>query len=77
MKVFLSLPKYLILPPYDVNKLEEYGIKILFLDNNLSLGQSIYNTMDQIGSAFIRILHGDTLIKDIDDTLDHAISKTF
>ena len=50
------------MPPYDVNKLEEYGIKIFF-DNNLSLGQSIYNAMDQIGSTFIRILHGDTLIK--------------
>lgn len=77
-KVFLSLPKCFDIPPYDANKLEEYGIKIIFLDNNLSLGHSVYNALDQTNSTSIRILHGDTLIKDIDDMLDHiTISKTF
>lgn len=77
-KVFLSLPKCFDIPPYDAKKLEEYEIKILPLENSLSLGRSIYNALNQISSTYVRILHGDTLIKDIHDTLDHiTISKTF
>lgn len=76
--IYLSLPKCFKIPSYDAKKLEEYGIKILYLENNLTLGQSIYNALNQISSTFIRILHGDTLMKDIVDSLDHiTISKTF
>lgn len=76
--IYLSLPQCFKIPSYDDEKLKEYGIKILYLENNLSLGQSIYNALNQISSTFIRILHGDTLVKDIVDSLDHiTISKTF
>lgn len=77
-KIFLSLPKCFNIPSYDAEKLKQYGVKILFIEDGITLGQSIHNALNQISSGFIRILHGDTLIYDIDDMLDQiSISKTF
>ena len=77
-EIFLSLPKCFNIPSYDAEKLKQYGVKILFIEDGITLGQSIHNALNQISSGFIRILHGDTLIYDIDDMLDQiSISKTF
>ncbi|MFB1645185.1 phosphotransferase [Campylobacter molothri] len=73
-KIILSLPKSFKLNHYDRKKLNELGVELLFVPENLSLGESIVYCLN-IGCNFneyLYILHGDTFFKNLsfkDDSL--------
>ncbi|TQR34592.1 capsular biosynthesis protein [Campylobacter sp. MIT 99-7217] len=65
--IFLSLPKSFEPSKADRKKLKNLGIKTLFVDENLSLGQSIIHCLNMslpINES-LKILHGDTLISNL------------
>ncbi|EKF6955552.1 capsular biosynthesis protein, partial [Campylobacter jejuni] len=66
-KVFLSLPSDFKLSKFDEKKLKELNVEILFVPNNLSLGESVVYCLN-VCCAFdekLYILHGDTFFKEL------------
>lgn len=68
-KIILSLPKNFSLNKADKIKLKKLDVKVLFVDDNLSLGQSITHclNMNLPINESLKILHGDTYISNISD----------
>lgn len=65
--VILSLPKSYKLTDFDNRRLSKLGIRIVFVPDGVSLGQSIVyvlNVVNEYGKP-LRILHGDTLFSEI------------
>lgn len=63
-EVVLSLPKSFKPSHYDLEKLEKLNIKLIFVDENLSLGESIFYCINALNiNNKLSILHGDTFFK--------------
>jgi hypothetical protein len=69
---YLSLPEDFPLSPFDQRALDEAGVHILRVPTGLTLAESILLCLNLAGRQAepLRILHGDTLIYDVPDTLD-------
>ncbi len=78
MHVVLTLPQSYMLSEYDSKKLTIRGVEVLYLDENLSLGGSVYETLKRIGTMDepLYILHGDTLFSRLDFQTDaYAVAQ--
>lgn len=78
MHVVLTLPQSYNLSAYDSKKLATQGVKVLYVDEKLSLGESIYEALKRsdIANESLYILHGDTLFSRLDFQLDaYAVAK--
>lgn len=79
-KIFLSLPKSFCLNKFDQEKLDKLGVELIFVPENLSLGESIVYCLN-ITCMFdekLYILHGDTFFKKLsfnDNSLQIASVK--
>ena len=65
-KIYLSLPKSFSVPNQDNQWLEQKKINLIFLDENLSLGESLLACLEShkfSKKESIKILYGDTLFK--------------
>ena len=70
-RVVLSLPESFVVPPKDSELLRELGIETEFVPDGLSLGNSVAYCLETIDTPAVAILHGDTLIEDINlDAVD-------
>lgn len=76
-RIILSLPEDYQPDETDQRLLDELGIETAFVPTGLSLGHSVVTVMNltavTAGGTFC-ILHGDTLLRDLDFTLADAIS---
>lgn len=63
----LSLPESFELPPKDQIRLAQLGVQIIATPEPLSLAESVLYAINAIGryNGGVRILHGDTLFKDL------------
>lgn len=60
-KVALSLPNNFKVNHYDLEKLEKLNIKLIFVEPNLNLGESILYCINALNiNGNLSILHGDT-----------------
>jgi len=61
--IYLSLPASYSLNEADKNQIEQLGANILFVPDNISLGESILYCWNATGKNYsdLKILHGDTL----------------
>ncbi len=78
MHVLLTLPQSYNLSTYDSKKLASLGAEVIYLDEQLSLGESVYETLKRsdIADEPLYILHGDTLFSRLDFRLNvYAVSK--
>lgn len=75
-ELFMTLPSGMVLAEWDAARLAEAGVGVLPSPEELSLGSALLNALAVIGfdDAPIRILHGDTLIQDLDLEADDAVS---
>lgn len=62
--IYMSLPMSFSIPSMDKKKLDKYSINIIFVDDGLSLGESINLAIKnaKLDSEQLRLLHGDTLL---------------
>ncbi|EGJ4436634.1 capsular biosynthesis protein [Campylobacter upsaliensis] len=66
-KVALSLPNNFKVNHYDLEKLEKLNIKLIFVEPNLSLGESILYCINALNiNGNLSILHGDTFFSNLD-----------
>lgn len=67
-KIFLSLPNDFKLSKLDEKKLKELNVEILFVPNNLSLGESVVYCLNvcYVFDEKLYILHGDTFFKELE-----------
>jgi len=74
--LFMTLPSSMTLAEWDVARLAQAGVRVLPSPDGLSLAAALLNALAVIGfdDRPIRILHGDTLIQDVDLAADDAIS---
>lgn len=70
--VIVSLPKDFQIDRYDAEILRNYNVRVVYVPNKLSLGASIVYVLNVLGRTNepLRILHGDTLIKDFPSDYD-------
>lgn len=70
--IVISLPKSYQLTPHDKKRLSKLCVKVVNVPDNLKLGESIVYVLNVIAdySETIKILHGDTLYRSIDDGYD-------
>lgn len=70
----LTVPESYAISTYDRQRLDDLGVTVLRIPENLSLGESVVCAINLSGNppdAPLRILHGDTLIQDLPgDALD-------
>lgn len=66
-EIFLSLPRSFMLSDYDVEHLDEKNVKLVYVPDDLTLGESIVFALNYIAKFDqpLKILHGDTLIDTI------------
>jgi hypothetical protein len=69
-RIVLSLPESFVVPPKDLRLLAEMGADIERVPDGLSLGHSVAFCLRMIEPGAVAILHGDTLIYDIE--FDHT-----
>jgi hypothetical protein len=74
--LFMTLPSPMTLSEWDVARLAQAGVRVLPSPEGLSLAAALLNALAVIGfdDRPIRILHGDTLLQDVDLGADDAIS---
>jgi len=72
MHVVLTLPQSYQVSEYDAKKLENQGVEVLKISEQLSLGESIYEALSKVREINepLYILHGDTLFAKLDFTVD-------
>jgi hypothetical protein len=65
--VYLSLPEGFALDDIDARKLDELGVRVVFVPGGLSLAESLLFVMTTSGlfTGSVRVLHGDTLMRDL------------
>jgi hypothetical protein len=75
-RMLMSVPSDLVPEQHDRALLEEAGIELIFVPRGLDLPTSILHAMAEAGveTGPLAILHGDTLIYDIDFSLTDAVS---
>lgn len=79
-KIFLSLPLGFLIPERDLEILNSKGVKIVFVPEDFSLGQSLVYVLNVVSkySEPLKILHGDTLFEELPLENDiYLISKTY
>jgi hypothetical protein len=88
--VVLSLPIGFLVSEYDIKKLSQKNVKIVYVPSGFSLGQSIIYVLNVVSIYHepLKILHGDTLFKSLpqdqnvflvsktDDNYNWAVSET-
>lgn len=76
--IFLSLPASFEIPHFDRLRLHTLGITPLPIPDRFSLGQSLLHSINTTGryDEPLRILHGDTLVKNIPTALDLIATAT-
>ncbi len=71
-KLFISLPNNYILDDWDKVNLDRLGYNILYIDENLKLGESVAKAISLLPKPIdkLKIIHGDSLFLDLpeDDT---------
>ncbi|MFC5355619.1 phosphotransferase [Azospirillum himalayense] len=67
-RLLLSIPEDFTPDEFDLAKLEHLGVELVRVPDNLRLGESVVFVLNVTapGDGELRILHGDTLIEDID-----------
>lgn len=66
-KIALSLPNNFKVNHCDLEKLEKLNIKLIFVEPNLSLGESILYCINALNiNGNLSILHGDTFFSNLD-----------
>ena len=76
--IIISLPMSYKLSAYDEQRLSELGVKVVFVPDGITLGQSIVYVLNVIGKYDepLDILHGDTLFSHIPEEKDvFAVAK--
>lgn len=75
-RVILSLPDSFAPSALDLELLDELGIEVVHVPEGLSLGQSVVYVINVTATAGaeLAILHGDTLLRDIDLAATDAVS---
>ena len=75
-KIHLSLPEDYVLDELDKHFLELYKVEITFVPEGLSLGNSLVYVINvnALSSSELSIIHGDTLLQDIDLLSKDAVS---
>lgn len=65
----LSVPESYMVPAWDLRRLGEMGVEIVRVPDGLSLGSSVSTALALAGNGqgAVRILHGDTVIYDLED----------
>lgn len=72
-RIILSLPQSFNLSTSELNLLKEMSVEPVFAGDGLSLGMALLyllNTIDYGSDEYLRLLHGDTLIKSLPQQLD-------
>ncbi|MBB3957632.1 phosphotransferase [Novosphingobium sediminicola] len=71
-RVFLALPAQYTPPVEDLRRLRDRGVQIVQMPEGLTLGEAVVYAFNYIGVSDrpVRILHGDTLIRDIPKASD-------
>jgi hypothetical protein len=75
-RIILTIPQDFILPQYDQKNLNLLHLEIVRIPIGLSLGQSIIYAINITATSSnpLSILHGDTLIDDINFSLENSVS---
>ena len=75
-RVILSLPDSFVPSALDLELLDELAIEVVHVPEGLSLGQSVVYVINVTATAGgeLAILHGDTLLRDIDLAATDAVS---
>jgi hypothetical protein len=76
--VILSLPSSFHISEYDRLVIDKLGIRTIYVPDGFTLGQSVIYVLNVIGKYHepLRLLHGDTLITKLPDTLDSFLVST-
>ena len=74
--IFLTLPASMVLPEQDRTRLDQLGVGVIVTPDGLSLGAALLHALASLGfdDRSLRILHGDTLISDLDLAVDDAVA---
>ncbi len=66
--VYLSVPESYTIEPHDEDLLAQSSVTIIPVPNGMTLGESILYCWNSTGKQYnkLQVLHGDTLIRDID-----------
>lgn len=74
--IYLTIPEGFDPQVYDCNRLSELNVTIVRVPPNLSLGSSIIYALNYIDIPFdaVEILHGDTLIDDLNSATSDSIA---
>ena len=78
-EIILSIPENYKVPKVDVNALNNKGITVIPVPENISIGESIYFVLDKMNlkKNELNILHGDTLFSNLNTIGDcYYVSKT-
>lgn len=63
---FISLPKNFEVHTFDRIKLDSLGLKIIRVEENITLGESIFKCLETMkGATSLQLLHGDTLFSQL------------
>jgi len=75
----LSLPASFVIPAWDVRRLGELNVEIVRVPDGLSLGSSIGYALAlaRHGQGMVRILHGDTVIYDVDGSAIDVVASGY
>jgi len=77
-KLFISLPNNYILDYWDKVNFEQLGYNILYIDENLKLGESVAKAISLIPEPInkLKIIHGDSLFLDLpEDDMCFIVSE--
>lgn len=77
-KIFLSLPKSYKLEKHDADDLNQKGVEVIRVPDDITLGHSVIYCLNIIGDydSELKILHGDTLFEKISKEIDiYAVAK--
>lgn len=77
-KIVISLPSQYVVPKFDIENIKRLGADVISVPEELSLGESVVYALNvsNCNNEPLRILHGDTLFCEIDDSTDiYAIAK--
>jgi hypothetical protein len=74
--IYLSLPASFVLDESDLARINELGANVLFVPDNISLGESILYSWNATGKSYanLKILHGDTLFLDSEIVANDFVS---
>lgn len=70
--LYMTVPESFVVPAYDIQRLNEKGVTLLPVPDDMQLGEGIVYAINVINaySTGVRILHGDTILSQIPTQLD-------